>query len=184
MARTVTAASKAAAQSEVCTPVQLVELDFSGGFLRLTTSPHNIVFDGDTYSGIGKCGSLSQVEEASEQKAYSINVTLSGVASDLISVALGQEYQGRSGKVWLGFINSSGALIADPMVSFSGRMDTMDLSLGATGKLSVIIQSRLADWERPRLSRYTNEEQQALYSGDKGFEFVSQMVEKTIIWGR
>jgi hypothetical protein len=63
-------------------------------------------------------------------------------------------------------------------------MDTMDLSLGATGKLSVIIQSRLADWERPRLSRYTNEEQQALYSGDKGLEFVPQMVEKTIIWGR
>jgi len=43
---------------------------------------------------------------------------------------------------------------------------------------------RLVDWERPRIRRYNNADQQVAFTGDKGFEFVPQMVEKELIWGR
>jgi hypothetical protein len=63
-------------------------------------------------------------------------------------------------------------------------MDTCDLEIGETATITLTIQNRLADWERPRLRRYTDEDQQSVYDGDLGLQFVAQMAEKTIYWGR
>jgi len=190
MGRTITSAAQTAAESEIVRPVRLVELDFSGGFMRLTTANQDIPFDSngdladETFTGVGRLASISRVEEGAEQKAYSINIRISGVATQHISTILTNTYQNRSAKVWLGLLDVNLQLVADPVLTFSGRMDTLDLTLGKTAEISIIVQSRLADWERARLLRYTNEEQQRLFLGDKGLEFVPQMVEKTIIWGR
>jgi hypothetical protein len=45
-------------------------------------------------------------------------------------------------------------------------------------------ENRLADLERPRVRRYNSGDQQLLFSGDKGLEFVEQMVDTSIVWGR
>ena len=50
-------------------------------------------------------------------------------------------------------------------------------------QLKLDIENRLIDWERPRISRFTNEEQQNLFSGDKGLEFVDSVAEKELFWG-
>jgi hypothetical protein len=63
-------------------------------------------------------------------------------------------------------------------------MDSMGAEIGKQVSISLSIVNRLADWERSRNGRYTNEEQQKLYSGDKGLEFMVQAVEKEIFWGR
>ena len=60
----------------------------------------------------------------------------------------------------------------------------MDVQLGKTATVQLSIQSRLVDWDKARIRRYTNEDQQNFFSGDKGLEFVSQMVEKDLVWGR
>ena len=46
------------------------------------------------------------------------------------------------------------------------------------------VESRLADWERPRVSRYTDADQQQRFPGDLGCRFAPQMVEKELVWGR
>ena len=51
------------------------------------------------------------------------------------------------------------------------------------GHIELDIENRLVDWERPKISRFTNEEQQNLYSGDKGLEFVDSVAEKELFWG-
>jgi hypothetical protein len=48
--------------------------------------------------------------------------------------------------------------------------------------VTVRLENRLADWERPRLRRYTDEDQQRAHPGDKGFEFVTSTVDKDIVW--
>ena len=59
----------------------------------------------------------------------------------------------------------------------------MAISLSDTATIELDIENRLVDWERPRISRFTNEEQQNLFSGDKGLEFVDSVAEKELFLG-
>ena len=79
-------------------------------------------------------------------------------------------------------MNAAGQPIADPIIIFRGRMDLMEISLGEEGVVRVRLENRLADWERPRVRRYTAEDQEAEHPGDLGFRFLSVTTEKELIW--
>jgi hypothetical protein len=88
------------------------------------------------------------------------------------------------GKVWIGFFDSAGALIADPYLAFQGRFDVPDiLDAGEQATISARYESRLADLDRPRERRYTDEDQSLDYPTDPGFEFVTRLPDKQVIWG-
>ncbi len=184
MSRDITAPMVTASEAAVARPVLAAELDFASGFVRANSSPYTIVIDGNTYLGVGTLGKISAVQEGSELQAYGITLTLSGIPGELVSIALNEYYQGRSCRVLLALLDDNHQVIASPTVLWSGRMDTMDIELGDTATISVTAESRLVDWERPRIRRYTSEDQRAAYPGDKGFEFVPQMQEKELVWGR
>lgn len=183
MARDITTAVKNhVAGSQVRGAVTLVRLAYDSGTTLLNSSDRDIVYDSETYLGVGDHGSVTAIEESSQLQANGISLTLSGIDTTLISDALNEDYQGRDARVYMCFFDSDWSLIADPLLIFRGRMDTQDISLGQNASISLTIESRLIDWERPRVRRYNNEDQQNAYSGDKGLEFVAQMVEKEIIW--
>jgi hypothetical protein len=70
------------------------------------------------------------------------------------------------------------------MQIFGGRMDAATVELGTICTITVTAESRLVDWERPRVRRYTHEDQQAAWPEDMGLEFVASMSELELIWGR
>ena len=79
---------------------------------------------------------------------------------------------------------TAGTLISSPVTVFSGRMDVMQVSDdGQTAEIIMTAESRLMDFKRPREVRYTDEEQQNLFAGDLGLEFVNDIQEKAIYWG-
>ena len=85
----------------------------------------------------------------------------------------------------LGTIDADGDVIADPVIVFSGFMDTMVINDGAeTATIQVTVENRLIEFERTRGRRYTAEDQKIDYPNDKGLEFVAEMQEKEIVWGR
>ena len=85
----------------------------------------------------------------------------------------------------LGAFDSSGSLIADPTVMFSGFMDIMTITEGGdSSTISVSVENKLIAFERSKIRRYTAEDQKIDHPTDKGFEFVTAIVEKEIIWGR
>ena len=88
--------------------------------------------------------------------------------------------------MWLAFFDASGALIADPVQVFSGRVDVMQITdAGETADIKLTAENRLVDFERPQETRYyTDQDQQREYPGDKGFEFVTAIQEAVIVWGR
>ena len=64
-------------------------------------------------------------------------------------------------------------------------MDTMVLNDGGeTATIQVTVENRLIEFERTRIRRYTAEDQKIDYPNDKGLEFVAEMAEKEIVWGR
>lgn len=178
-----TAGALTASESEVIRPVIMADLDFSSGHQRLHTGSGNLSYGGNTFSGIGGLGKISSFEENATAQATNIELTLSGVDPDNLSIALGEHYQGRSVIVYIGLLDSGHQLINDPVILWQGRMDNMNIVLGKTATISVTAQNVLADWNRPRVRRYNNDDQQAVYPGDKGFEFVEKSVNKEILWG-
>jgi hypothetical protein len=183
MSRTVTPAVDAALSAGHVPLVVLVEMDFPSQFLRLNNSAVNINWNGYDWLGVGRLGSIDPVKEGADLQARGLAMRISGIDPASIALALGTQYQGRSCKVWAAPLTTDHAVLADPVLIFWGRMDTMDLDVGATATITVNAESRLADWDRPRVRRYNHEDQQIDYPGDKGFEFVPQMVEKELRWG-
>lgn len=181
--RTTTSAINTAITSGNVPMIVFVEMDFPSGFLRVNNSAQTFTWDSKSWIGVGALGSIDAIQETSDMSAAGLAFNISGIATEYISVALGQKYQGRSCKVWFAPLDADHQVIADPIGSFNYHMDTMDIEVGATATIRVTAESRLIDWERAPVSRYTNEEQQRLYPGDLGLEFVPQMAEKEIRWG-
>jgi hypothetical protein len=103
----------------------------------------------------------------------------------MISTALSETRQGLPATIWLGTMDVSGTLIADPFILFSGLTDVPIVEDGAeTCTVSISVESRLIDLERSRVRRYTPEDQHIDYPGDKGFDFVASLQSKEFKFGR
>jgi hypothetical protein len=166
-------------------PIILFEGSFASGTVYVWSGYGDLAWGGNTYVGVGTLGAISSVAEASEVSAKGITVTLSGIPSDMISLVLSDVRQGAVGKVHMGFLNSSGAVIDDPILMFEGKLDIPSIQEGAdTSSITLSYESRLIDLQRARESRYTNEDQQRAFAGDLGCEYVASLQEFSVTWGK
>lgn len=184
MTRGVSSANEAAMSSAVVRPVRFVELQFASGTVYVWSGAGNFSWNGHTWIGLGDLASCSPVEEGADLGSRSIDLTLSGLPSSVIALALGHGYRGRPAFVYDGFLNESGALTDTPITSWAGRMDSMPIALdGATGSVTVRIKSRLADLGRARVRYYSDADQQRRFPGDRFFEYTVNLAERPLPWG-
>ena len=163
------------------TAFMAVEMFFTSGTVRLWNGIGDLTFDSNTYSGTGQLLSISNIEEAAEIGAKGITLGLSGINSTILSYALNENYQYKNIKIHVGTID--GATV-DSYQIFSGRMDVMTIDEnGETCNITLSAENRLIDLERPRVRRYTSEDQKSLHPNDKGFDFVNSLQEAEIKWG-
>ena len=185
MSRVLSNAMKEMAVAKVVRPIFLVHMVFDSSELNIWSGVGNLSFDSVTYTGLGDLLSISEIKETSDISATGISVSLSGVKTSFIAMAKDQDYQGRELTVRLGAFNESGSLIADPVIIFSGFMDTMTIAeAGAYSSITIAVENKLVAFERAKVRRYTAEDQKIEYPADKGFEFVTSIVQKEIFWGR
>ena len=185
MSRVLSNAMKEMAVAKVVRPIFLVHMVFDSSELNIWSGVGDLSFDSVTYTGLGDLLSISDIKETSDISATGINVSLSGVKTSLIAIAKDQDYQGRELTVRLGAFNESGSLIADPVIIFSGFMDTMTIAeAGVYSSITIAVENKLVAFERAKIRRYTAEDQKIEYPADKGFEFVTSIVQKEIFWGR
>ena len=184
MTRGLASDAQNAVAADVVRPVTLVHLALDSGHIYYTGADRDLIYDSNTYTGVGNFAGFSVVEEGVDLQTYSVTISLSGIPTALLPIALSEDYQNRFATLYQGFLNDSYALVANPIEIFKGRINQMNIDAGETATVSLSVESRLSDWERPRIRRYNNADQQIAYISDKGFEFVPQMVEKELIWGR
>jgi hypothetical protein len=165
-------------------PVLLASLSFSTP-VYLWSGYGNLVYNSTTYLGLGTLGTISPLEETTDLAARGLTLRLSGVPTANVSLALTENYQGRECSIMFGALSpTAGTLIASPVTVFAGRMDVMQITDdGNTAEITMTAESKLMDFKRPREIRYTDEEQQQLFPGDVGLEFVNDIQEKAIYWG-
>ena len=192
---------------DVVYPFFATELRFDGdNVLRLWTGQGTLVLeDGTNWIGTGNLLDISAIEETSELAVKGATLTLSGVPSEVLSLALSEPYPGRVGNIYFGtFIQGSilqesasyillqnGSRINLENQStnlselFSGYMDQMNIEeSGDTSTIELLVENKLVDLERARVARFTSGYQKSIYAGDLGLDFVEDLQDKQIPWGR
>jgi len=181
--RDITSVVENALDDEIINPFFAIELLFDSGILRLWTGSGDATIDGNTYVGTGNLLNISTVEETTEIAARGATITLSGMSSEVISLALQSPYQGRVCNIYFGVV--SGSTYSNLTQIFSGYMDEMNIDEGAEyGTIELKVENKLIDLERQRTRRYTSEYQKSIYPGDLGFDFVDSLQDKKVVWGR
>lgn len=184
MSRNITTALKNETLAAKLEPVLLSLFDFQSGAVRVWTGIGDKTWDGNVYNGLGHLGNVSPIEESTDVRANGVGFQLSGVPSSLIATVLGDNYQGRTVKLWLAALNGSGGIIADPYLLFAGRMDNVEIDEGAdTAVIRIYAESRLIDLQRSRERRYTHEDQQIDFPGDLGLEYMPTSQSTPFLWG-
>lgn len=184
MARDITSSVQTASEAQVVRPAWAAEVEISGGFIRAWSGSGDITVGGEVYTGVGSLGGISEVEETEDLRATGITISLTGVDPVYLSAALQSIRQGLPARVYLLLLDSSRAVIADPISIWSGFTDVPEIVEGGdTATISISVESRLLELERSGTSRYTDEEQQRLWPGDRGFEFVPALQDAEVKFG-
>jgi hypothetical protein len=166
-------------------PALFFEAVFISATLRLWSGIGDISWNGQTWLGNGWLGFPSGAEETEEIQASGLQIFLSGVPQAILSLVLQEIKQGASGKLYLGFLNNSGAVISDPYLLFDGLADTGVINESVeSANISINYESKLIDFERSREFRYTHESQRFWFPTDRGFEYVSSLQDWTGFWGQ
>lgn len=181
MSRTITTSLLNALDDPVVYPFLAIDVDFSSGPLYVWSGIGNLTIGSKTYLGAGQLLNISSVEETTEIEAKGATITMSGIPSDFLALALTEPYQGRACRIYFGMTSAP----SDYVEVFSGELDQMNISEEAnTSTIAVTVENVLIRLERPVVRRFTNEDQKSRFPSDRGLEFVASLQDKEIFWGR
>lgn len=186
MSRDISSVLAQAIEQQVVYPFFAVELAFDNDqVLRFWTGLGTLNYNSLEWYGTGNLLTLDSIEETSEIAAKGATITLSGVPTEVVSLALSEPYQGRRATIYFG-AHVEGQLDSASMTEvFSGYMDQMSIEEGpTTSSIQLTVENKLIDLERPRSARFTSAYQKSLYPDDLGLDFVEDLQTKQISWGR
>lgn len=181
--RGLSAGNAAQAAASVKRPCVLFAGEFASGWLRLWSGVGDLAWGGYTWQGAGELLEVSALSESDEVVSRGVQVSLTA-SSSIVSAALGSARQGKPGRVYLGFVDAAGALVADPVMLFEGRLDVPEIEPGTdTCTVTIAYEDELAALDRPLIRRYTPEDQKLDDATDRGFEFVTALQDVSVAWG-
>jgi len=191
---------------DVVYPFFATELRFDSNIIRMWTGQGTLVLaDGTEWIGLGQLLNISAIEETSEMAVKGASISLSGIPSELLSLALSEPYQGRIAKIYFGtfqqgsilqetgnyiLLEGGGRINLESMSQgfnelFSGYMDQMNIEeAGETATIEMMVENKLIDLERARVARFTSGYQKSVYPGDRGCDFIEDLQDKKVSWGR
>jgi len=179
--RAIALAAVAALSGQAVSMIGLLDLLFDIP-VRLSTTPFDVVYAGNTYKGVGNLGSIDQVDDSpGEYKA--MKFALSGVNNDTLSIALNQEIHNVAVQFRLGMLDPTTNAILDAPLVWTGTLDQMPIEFGAqSSSIAVTAEHRGATFSRPKPLRYTDTDQRAQYPGDTSLRFVASQANHKITW--
>jgi len=188
MSRDLTSATITNISEATVYPFFAIELNFDSEILRLWTGQGTLTLPDTTqWIGTGTLLDISAIEETAEMAVRGATLTLSGVPSEILSLALSEPYQGRVCNIYFGTFTGGDLTTAPSNFDqiFSGYMDQMNIQDGAeTATIELKVENKLVDLERARVARFTSGYQKSIYPSDKGFDFVESLQDRELFWGR
>lgn len=168
----------------------LVFMDILEAPKRWWTGFGNLDAMGYRWQGTGALIGIDGLQTGSGTVAPQTTFTLSGVDSEIVSMAVqgSSRVKDRLVRVWLQYFDVSGASqvygnLGEPITIWTGRMDTLKLTASATSRqVTLSAESLWANRNRPPYGYYSDRDQNARFPGDRGLEQVASLVRKSIKW--
>jgi len=161
-----------------------LDIEFDNGTLRLTNHMKDIGYDGNTFNSVGTILSVSSVNENTDLGISGLTASLSGLDSVIVSRMQGTEIQGAPVNARL-FILSQQSNVIHSHLYFKGVIDNMTYTQGKDSvTITLNCENFLVRFGDRVNRRYTAADQKIQYPNDKGLEFVEDIAEKVVIWGR
>lgn len=183
--RSLTAETLAAVTAPVVRGIYLIAIFFDELTVAWNSGPSDIDYGGHTYRATGSLGSVGRINEKPGVVASSLGVTISGIRPEITALVMATSYLGRPVIIHYALLDETNQFSADRCVQvFSGRLDAIKGTQGKAASYDLTVASRLSDWERQRKLTYNDADQQRLYPGDRGMEYVAQLSEMKLIWPR
>jgi hypothetical protein len=188
MSRDLTSATITNISEATVYPFFAIELNFDSEILRLWTGQGTLTLPDTTqWIGTGTLLDISAIEETAEMAVRGATLTLSGIPSEILSLALSEPYQGRVCNIYFGTFTGGDLTTAPSNFDqiFSGYMDQMNIQDGPeTATIELKVENKLVDLERARVARFTSGYQKSIYPSDKGLDFVESLQDRELFWGR
>jgi len=181
--RSIHASTIAALATDNFNLATLVQMDFSTA-IKITDYGRNLAALATTFISSGNFLNLSSAAETSDIRVNSLNLSLSSVDQTYVALFLNNNYMDVRARIWRAVLDSSDAVIGDPILIFDGRIVDYTISDSEReSEISIEIASHWKDFELSK-GRLTNTNSQKMFfPSDKGFDFAPQTV-KDVKWGR
>lgn len=158
--------------------VQLVELELDVVW-RLTSAGIPLEWAGQTWQPVG--GTVTGVED-DVGEFLGITLTLPAVTPEQLAVALVEDVEGRTVRIYDAWVDPDTGAVADAALAWSGALEIPAIEDGPTATLAISAEHRGAIALRPKPSRYTDSEQRRLYPGDTSLNFDPATDAKPLAW--
>ncbi len=111
-----------------------------------------------------------------------LSITLPGVTTSQVALAVGADVEGAPVTVYLAWVDPATAEVADVLQVWSGELDQPGWQDGPQALVQLTAEHRATIAARPRVSRYTHDEQQRLYPGDTALNFDPATDAAALVW--
>lgn len=165
-------------------PCFLFELYFDSGVDYLTDAIRPVSWNAHTYMASGRVLSFSGIVESSDLQIPTVTLIFSGVDQAYVSLALNEPFLDRRIVIYKCLLDSALSAISSPIAIFDGRMDTMTVNdePGGSTTISISATNQFGDFEKKPGRHSNSKDQQVYFSGDKFFDYVSQ-INRQMKWG-
>ena len=176
----------AALEKKVIQCYESVYLDVDGG-IRITNAPMNITIDSNTFVSVGRFLGFSNVEEQRLFTTNEVTVTLAGIPAfddgdeNFVQQVLNHNYVDKDIEIYRTFFDHDTHI--DSFLMFKGRIDSPVIQddPADTTTVAATCSSHWVNYERTNGMITNDDRQQALYTGDRAFQYSNQVI-KDIEW--
>ena len=159
----------------------LVELNLSST-IRLTDWYSDVTYDSNSYEAGGSFLSIDTTTETGQLQVNEINLGFSNITDQVRSLVQDGSFTDKTVEIYLAYSNSDEAIVG-AINYFAGKIRNVSIQEDINSSvLNMTVASHWANWNLTKGRHYSDESQQGFSSGDKGFEFATQ-VKSDVRWG-
>jgi hypothetical protein len=182
--KSLSAGLTAAAAAASVVAVTLVKIEFPSGTVALNSSNWTFTVSGTTYTGANGLGSISPITDQGGELP-GLQLELGWVSSSLLALALddANEVQGAVVTISTLLLDATTYAQVGVVVDWIGYADRMDIAEdGDRCAVSLSCESKGVDLIRGNPLTYNDADQQLLYPGDLGFQYVTSQTDQPVVW--
>ena len=181
MPRSLSTALQTQVSSTATKTAFLVELNLSST-IRLTDWYSNVTYDSNSYEAGGSFLTVDATTETGQLQVNEIQLGFSNITNQVRSLVQDGAFTDKAVEIYLAYFDSNETIVG-AINYFTGQIRNVSIAESVTDSvLNMTVASHWANWNLTKGRHFTDESQQAFSTGDKGFEFATQ-VKSDVRWG-